>query len=53
MLYNMRMEYIYPNRYKICGACEYLLGDVCQKIDLHLGDFINLRLATCPKYKWG
>ncbi len=53
MLYNMYMNYIYPDRYEICGGCNHLLGDVCQKNDLPLGDFINLRLAYCPEYKWG
>lgn len=53
MAYTMNMEYRYPGRYKICGGCNHLLGDVCQKRDLSLGDFINLRLATCPEYKWG
>ena len=54
MHYNKHMpEYIYPDRYKICGGCEFLLGDVCQKNNFPLGDFINLRMAYCPEFKWG
>lgn len=53
MLYNIYMDYRYPDRYKICGGCEFLLGDVCQKNNFPLGDFINLRMAYCPEFKWG
>jgi hypothetical protein len=53
MLYNIYMKTIYPERYEICGGCNFLLGDVCKKIDLPLGEFINLRLAYCPDFRWG
>jgi hypothetical protein len=53
MLYNIYMKTTYPERYEICGGCNYLLGDVCKKIDLPLVEFINLRLAYCPDFRWG
>ncbi len=49
-VYNNYMSY--PNREKICMMCPFLKIDTCTKNDLQIKDFINLRLATCPVYKW-
>lgn len=49
----MYNTYMYTNRYKNFGGGDHLLGDACAKNDLSLGDFIHLRMATCPIFKWG
>ena len=41
------------NKQDICSSCEYNIDDICSKNNIYIQDFIELRLATCPIYKWG
>ena len=42
----------YPERTKICGECIENLNGFCLKNDQEIYEYITLRLATCPLYKW-
>ena len=43
----------YPERAKICGGCKENLNGFCLQNSEEIYEYITLRLATCPLYKWG
>ena len=41
------------DRFNICASCEFRDKSRCTINKMEFKDFINLRLATCPLFKWG
>lgn len=52
--YNNRMDREeQKSREAICSECPFRNIDTCEKNGMKLGEFIHLRLAWCPIFKWG
>lgn len=40
-------------RLSICYTCPLNNEGMCEKAGMYLTDFVHLRLAYCPEFKWG
>ena len=42
----------YPERFSVCESCISNIDGYCTEAKMNIEEFINYRLAWCPRFKW-